>query len=325
MVKNSSGVMEGSFVLGPGVKVVSYVWGDRRGRLCVHETHTDVLQALGADPEKVLLVKKSDDTYVLEQKKKKPSKNDRFEAWKAKLPSGFVTKYFERLRVGFDWSKLSPFLRPGIVYDAVDGWFGYPEKNTVPKTPLSIEYFLEHTPNLGIVCLKGDSSLPSSYVFGDGPYKPTIDYLAMFEKLADGKDHLLLKYADSNNEVDMFGMGIERTREIELLLTRPVYPQTREALMAATKTKKKPAKKRALEMPKEELMQLAKQTKQNTTAAIQELKEELRLMSGGVGKDVPVDDAGAAFRMDPAVEAREILKRSKIDEDSSSDPTEGSE
>lgn len=311
--------MEGSVVLGPGVKVVHFTWNGKGGRLCIHEGHTDVLRALGADPEKVLLVKKNDDTYVLEEKL---SESDRFDAFKARLPHGFITKYFERLRIGFDWSKLSAFLRPGIVYDVVDGWFGHPEKNTVPKTPLSLEYFLENTPGLGIIGHKGDTSLPSAYIFGDGPYKSKIDYIAAFKKLLDGKDHLLLKYADANHVVDLFGCGLERTREIELLLTLPVFPQTREALMALPKQPS--AKKRALSMPKDELMQRALQTKKNTTEAISELKEHLRLMSGGVGKDVRVDDAGAEFRVEPEVLAREMQKRSKSDDDSS-DPTEGSE
>lgn len=312
--------MEG-VVLGPGVKVIHFTWNGKEGRLCIPERHTDVLQALGADPEKFCLVKKNDDVYVVEEKL---SESDRFDAFKARLPPGFITKYFERLRIGFDWSKLSAFLRPGIVYDAVDGWFGYPEKNTVLKTPLSIECFLENTPNLGIIAVKGDTSLPSSYVFGNGPYKSKIDYLFAFEKLLHGKDRLILKYADDDGMVDIYDSNIERTREIELLLTLPVFPQTREELMARPKTKQPSAKKRAFEMPKEELMDLAQQTKQNTTEAISELKEHLRLMSGGVGKDVRVDDAGADFRVEPEALAREMLKRSKRDDDSS-DPTEGSE
>ena len=259
-----------------------------------YTTFDDVLETLGYDRNLFSLVKRGEQYHVMDVS----ACFDRFK----ERNKGKRTAFMVRLPLNINWDKIRPFLREGIVFDNEFGWFAYPLKHSVVPTPLSLERLKEEC-NCEV---KGDPTLPSSYVFVDR-YVSKINYMEKFHELIASKEDDPFVNAEIHKHYQLDQEGF-------LIINSLAQLHKMETLLRA------PIAKKQVPKTKEDLLKLAAKTKQNTKDAIVALKDQLKHMAGKVVQGpLIVEDPGAELRKDTREIAREMLKRSRIEEDSSDD------
>ena len=157
----------------------------------------------------------------------------------------------------------------------------------------------------GIVAVKGDPSLPSSYVFGATPRLQTVDYnVILFEKINRNSQRLSIDISkilglddQTEIELDIECLTLLQFRDLEILCSKPLprkFPETIQELAA-----------------------VANETKRNTEEALSALKNELNRLNGKVVPPSPLlVDPGAELRKSLDQLAQEELR--KEEEESSS-------
>jgi hypothetical protein len=259
-----------------------------------YTTFDDVLETLGYDRNLCSLIKRGETYHVVDE-------SECFDRFKERT-LGKRSAFMVRLPLNVDWSKFRPFLRDGIVFDDEFGWFAYPLKHSVVPTPLSLERLKEE-----YHCeVKGDPTLPSSYVFVDR-YVSKLNYMEKFHELIASKESDPFVNAEIHKLCQLDQEGF-------LVIDSLAKLHSVETILRKKKQQKQAPK------TKEDLLKLAAKTKQNTKDAIVALKDQLKHMAGKVVQGpLLVEDPGAELRKDPKEMARDELKRSRIDEEDSSD------